>query len=149
MRIGDICIREVACVGRDASIQEAAQLMRTRHVGDLVIVEQRPKGPRPVGIVTDRDLVVEVLAEKIDTRRVTVGDIVVRDLITAVEDQTVFDTVEQLQRHGVRRLPVVDREGYLLGIITVDDLFELLAMELAELSKALARERRQEMHARP
>ena len=148
MRIGDICIREVACVGRDATIQEAAQLMRRRHVGDLVIVEYTPKGPRPVGIVTDRDLVVEVLAERIDSR-LTVGDIVIRDLISAAEDQTVFDTIEQLQRNGVRRLPVVDREGYLLGIITADDLFELLSMELAELSKTLARERRREMHARP
>lgn len=93
MRIGDICIREVACVGRDASIQEAAQLMRTRHVGDLVIVEHTPKGRLPLGIVTDRDLVVEVLAEKIDCSRLTIGDIVIGHLITAAEDQTVFDTV--------------------------------------------------------
>lgn len=149
MRAGDICIREVVCAERDLSIQGAAQLMRTRHVGDLVIIERTPQGARPIGIVTDRDLVVEVLAENIDSRRLTVGDIVVDELITAPEDQSVFDTVEQMQRYGIRRLPVIDKQGCLLGIITADDLFELLMMELAELSKGLARERRQELARRP
>jgi CBS domain-containing protein len=72
-----------------------------------------------------------------------------RDLITIPEAQDVFETVEQMQRHGVRRLPVIDKEGVLFGIISVDDLVQLLAMQLSELSRIITRERRQEIEARP
>ncbi len=149
MRIGEICIRDVVCAGRDASVHEAAQLMRSHHVGNVVVVEKSARGQIPVGIVTDRDVVVGVVALGIEASRLTVGDIMGSQLITAAEEQGVFETIEQMQSNGVRRLPVVDRQGLLLGIITVDDLLEFLAMHLSELSRALARERRKEIAARP
>jgi CBS domain-containing protein len=148
MRLGEICIRDVVCANRNLTIQQAAQLMRTHHVGDLIIVDETTKGSMPLGVVTDRDLVVEVLAENIDGKTLTLGDILTSELVTASEDQDVFHAVEQMQKRGIRRLPIVDKGGCLLGILTLDDLLELLAMELAELSRCVARERRQEINAR-
>ncbi|MFZ0592351.1 MAG: CBS domain-containing protein [Bryobacteraceae bacterium] len=149
MRIGEICIRDVVYVGRNASVQEAAQLMRSHHVGNVVVVEKSARGQTPVGIVTDRDIVVGVVALGIEASRLTAGDIMGSQLVTALEDQGVFETIEQMQSNGIRRLPVVDRQGLLLGIITVDDLLEFLGMHLSELSRALARERKKEIAARP
>lgn len=149
MRLGEICNRNVVCADRGTGLQEAAQTMRTRHVGALVVVDQSTKGPLPVGIVTDRDLVVEVFAGDIDSTRLTVEDIMVSPLIFGTEDQDVFDTVEQVQHNGIRRLPVVDRQGCLMGIITADDLLEVLAIQASQLSKVVQRERRQEIQERP
>jgi CBS domain-containing protein len=149
MQIGEVCIRDVVYAGRNTSVQEAAQLMRSHHVGTVVVVDRGPKGAIPVGIVTDRDIVLEILAPQLDASPLTVGDIMGPELITAPEDQDVFETVQQMQQHGVRRLPVVDRHGVLLGITTVDDLIELLAMHLSTLAKVITRERKREIEARP
>jgi CBS domain-containing protein len=123
--------------------------MRSHHVGNVVVVESGTRERTPVGIVTDRDITVGVVAAGIEGSRLTIGDLMGSQLITASEDQGVFEAVEQMQRNGIRRLPVVDRQGLLAGIITVDDLLELLAMQMTELSRAIARERRKEIEARP
>src|SRR5689334_19588992 len=115
MRLGDICIRNVVSAERRMSINEAARLMRTHHVGTLVVVDAGRRGPTPVGIVTDRDIVVQVLAPGLDPALLTVGDIMPLDLITAPENQEVFETIQQMQNHGVRRMPVVDNDGVLTG----------------------------------
>jgi CBS domain-containing protein len=148
MQTGQICIRDVVCADRDLTILQAAQLTRKKHVGDIVIVDRTAKGALPLGIITDRDLVIEILAENLDFSQLTAGDVMSTDFITAPENQNVFETIEQMQHNGIRRLPVVDKQGYLLGIITVDDLLELLAMQLGELSKVIAGGRRHEMQAR-
>jgi CBS domain-containing protein len=147
--IGEICVRDVVSAARDTPVLEAARLMRSRHVGDVVVVENGRRGPVPVGIVTDRDIVVGIIAPEIEVSRLTLGDIMSRDLITIPENQHVFETVEQMQRHGIRRLPVTDKEGVLFGIISIDDLTQLLAMQLSGLPKIITRERRQEIEARP
>lgn len=149
MRIGEICIRDVVCAGRSTSVQDAARLMRSHHVGNVVVVDNRAGDRIPVGIVTDRDITVGVVASGADALQLTVEDIMGPELITAPENQGAFETVEQMARSGVRRLPVVDRHGLLVGIVTVDDLVEFLTMHLSELSRAIARERRKEIEARP
>ena len=149
MTIGEICVRDVVTATRDTPVLEAARLMRSRHVGDIVVVESGKRGPVPIGIVTDRDIVVGIIAPGIEVARLTLGDIMSRDLVTIPDTQHVFETLEQMQRHGVRRLPVVDREGVLFGIISVDDLMQLLAIQLSELARITTRERRQEIEARP
>ena len=149
MRIGEICVRDVITAARETPVLEAARLMRSRHVGDVVVIETGKRGPVPVGIVTDRDIVVGIIAPRIDVSRLTLGDVMGRDLITVPEAQDVFETVEQMQRHGVRRLPVIDKEGFLFGIVSIDDLVQFLAIHLSELSRIVTRERRQEMEARP
>jgi CBS domain-containing protein len=148
MPVGDICVREVVTATRDTTIQEAALLMRENHVGDLLVLD-RVKGNRtPVGIVTDRDIVVAIVALGLDSAVLTVGDIMGPELETVLEDQGVFETIYQMRRAGVRRIPVVNKQGYLVGIISIDDLIQLLAEEMSELAKLISREQRKEAYAR-
>ncbi len=148
MRLGEICTRNVVTVERNTLVQETARMMRAHHVGDVIVVDHAARGRIPVGIVTDRDIVVQVIAAGLESARLTAGDIMALELVTASEDQSAFETVEQMHRNGVRRLPVVDKAGCLLGVIAADDLLELFAMQLTSLSKISASERKQELHAR-
>ncbi len=148
MPIGDICIREVVTATRDTTIQEAARLMRENHVGDLLVIQGSNGTRTPVGIVTDRDIVVVVVAADLDAAVLTLEDIMGPELETAVEDQGVFETISQMRSAGVRRIPVVSREGSLVGILSIDDLIQLLAEEMTELAKLISREQRREAHLR-
>jgi len=123
--------------------------MRQGHIGSLVIVEQMNVGKRnPVGIVTDRDIVVEVIATGLDPAVITVGDVMERELVVGRESDSVLQTLEIMRFKGVRRLPTVDGEGQLVGIVTVDDILEVLSEELSELSRIVAREQAREASAR-
>jgi CBS domain-containing protein len=148
MPISEICNREVIIVQRNNTILEAAQLMRQHHVGDVVVVEDRDGVRVPVGIVTDRDLVVEIMAPAIDQKVITVGDIMVPELATIKENAGMFETIEYMRAKGVRRLPVVDQKGGLVGILTLDDLLELLAEELLALAKLVKHEQKKETVSR-
>ena len=147
--LASVCNRDVAFTTRDTTITAGAKLMRHGHVGSLVVVEQMNGGKRvPVGIVTDRDIIVEVIATGLDPATITVGDIMARELVVGRENNTVLETLEIMRFKGVRRLPTVDSEGQLTGIVTVDDLLEILAEELSELARIVAREQSQESAAR-
>jgi CBS domain-containing protein len=148
MPIGEICNREVVVSFPKESAVEAAKLMRQYHVGDLVIVEDGNGKRVPVGIVTDRDLVVEVMATEVDPAQFTVADLMSRDLLTAREDDGIFETIQRMRIHGVRRVPVVDKTGALMGIMSIDDLFSLLAEEMTELARLTSREQAMEIQAR-
>lgn len=148
MAIGEICNREVAFAERETTINAAAKLMRHYHVGSLVIVDDLAGKRVPVGIVTDRDLVVEVEAMDLDPKVITVGDIMTNELITVPESQGVLETMEVMRFKGVRRLPVVDSEGRLAGIVTIDDLLEVLAEELTDLTRIISKEQAREMQVR-
>lgn len=148
MAIGKLCVREVAVANRNTTIHDAARVMRQFHVGDLVVVDDAGGRRRPVGIITDRDVVLSVVATGLDPEVFTLGDLVTRDLVTAYEDEGVFEAIQKMRSHGVRRMPVVDREGELVGILSVDDLVQLLAEEMAELGKLIAREQAEEVHVR-
>ena len=141
MPIGDVCVRDVVVATKDVTVQQAAVLMRRHHVGDLVVVMEGANGRQvPVGIVTDRDIAVSVVAPALNAAVYTVGDLVARELVTVAEEQGVFETIQQMRMSGVRRMPVVDRAGSLIGIISVDDLIQLLSDEMNELAKLIARE---------
>jgi CBS domain-containing protein len=148
MTIGEICNRDVVFAVRDTTVQTAAKLMRHYHVGSLVVVDEQDGRRVPAGIVTDRDIVVEVDAVDLDPEVITVGDIMSAELATAVDSQGVLETVEAMRMKGVRRMPVVDREGELVGIVTVDDLLEVLAEELTDLTRIFAREQAREAQMR-
>lgn len=148
MTIGEICNREVVIVAREASVIEAARLMREYHVGDLVVVDESSGQRRPVGIVTDRDIVLEVVAMEVAPETLRVGDIMTPRLVTVRESEGVFETIRYMRGKGVRRVPVVDTEGRLEGIVTLDDLLALLAEELGELAKLVAREQDREVATR-
>ncbi len=148
MRVGEVCNREVVVIGRDATLLEAAKLMRSQHVGDVVVVEERDTNRIPVGILTDRDMVIALIAEEVPLNAVSVGDVMSFELIIARESDGLFDTVEHMRDRGVRRLPVVAENGSLVGILAVDDVLDLLAEQLTALGRLVACERRHEEQRR-
>ncbi len=148
MAIGEICNREVVIVEREAPVIEAARLMRQYHVGDLVVVDAPSGLRRPVGIVTDRDIVIEVVAMQVAPETLRVGDIMSAELATVRETEGVFETIRYMRDKGIRRLPVVDRDGWLQGIVTLDDLLILLAEEMGEMARLIGREMDREQASR-
>ncbi|MEN8175082.1 MAG: CBS domain-containing protein [Pseudomonadota bacterium] len=135
-------------MNRDESILDAARLMREQHVGDVVVVEQREGTPVPVGILSDRDIVIEVLAKEVSPDSVSVGDIMSTQLLIARETDEILDTIKSMRTGGVRRMPVVDETGALVGILALDDFIELIAEQLTDLVGLLSNEVRRERDLR-
>ena len=148
MRIGEICTVQTIYCTRDETVQGAALLMRKHHVGDLVVVDQADGERVPIGIITDRDIVVSVIALGLDPASLLVGDIMSDDLLTTSEDDDVYETIERMRARGIRRVPVVGSGGGLSGIVSVDDLLEFLAEEMGELSRISAHQQAHEKRAR-
>lgn len=148
MSIGEFCNREVVIARAGDSVAEASSLMRQHHVGDVLVVEEREGRRVPVGLVTDRDIVVEVVATGLDPGVITLGDIMADDLATVTEDIDVFDAIQYMRTRGVRRLPVVSADGALAGIVTFDDVVALVAEEIDALARLVAREQKKETRAR-
>ena len=148
MPIGELCNRAVVFATRKTSITEAAQLMRQYHVDDLVVMDLVKDKRVPVGIVTDRDIVIEIIGESLSVDDFTVGDIMSPQLISVPETEGVIETTRLMSAHGIRRIPVINEEGGLAGIISVDDLLELLAEELTALAKVAPREQAREARTR-
>lgn len=148
MAVAEICNRGVIVLQRDDTILEAAKLMRQHHVGDVVVVEERGGVRVPVGIVTDRDFVVEIMATGLDQTVITVGDIMIQELATVKESTGVFESIQYMRSKAVRRLPVVDENGALVGILALDDLLELLSEELLAIVKLVRHQREKETRRR-
>lgn len=134
MRVGEVCNRDVVIVDGDAPLREAARIMREQHVGSVVVVSTDGKLTRPVGVVTDRDLVVAAFAEDVDLDAVTVKDVMSPDLVAATAEDDLWYTVQRMSDKGVRRLPVTDAAGALQGILALDDLIELVAEAMNNLA---------------
>lgn len=148
MRISDLCTRNVVHIDAKWSLRDAAELMRKRHVGSLVVID-KPDGERiPVGIVTDRDIVLTVIAPGIDPDGLTVGDVMTRQLACCSESDELFDAIATMRQHGVRRLPVLNDKGGVVGMVSADDIYGALAAHLEQLSQALTREQVREMEMR-
>ena len=145
MNIGQICNRHVVHIGKNERVLDAARRMRDEHVGDPVIVEERAGGHVPVGILTDRDIVVGLLARDFEhIAQVDVVDLVTREVVTAHESDDLAEVLTRMQVQGIRRMPVVDDAGRLVGIFTLDDLLGVLFGDLAAVISLIGRERRRE-----
>lgn len=149
MTVGKFCNREVVIVKREDTVLEAAKLMRQFHVGDVVVVDLVENQNIPVGIITDRDIVVEILAREVSLTEVTVGDAMSLELVTAGENDSIWETLQKMRSHGVRRIPVLNSSGGLEGILCADDLLELLADELSALAGIPGNQCREETIKRP
>ncbi len=148
MRVGDIStVQTVFCTG-DETVQGAALLMRKHHVGDVVVVEVAGGLRVPVGIITDRDIVVSVIALGLDAGSLLVSDIMSDELMTAHQDDDVNETIDRMRDRGIRRMPVVNGDGALSGIVSVDDVLEFLAEEMGGLSRISAHQQSHEKRAR-
>jgi CBS domain-containing protein len=144
MPVSDICNTRVVRVDKDTPVSEVAYLMREQQVGSVVVTEQVKGKQIPTGIITDRDLVLEIMATQADPKKLSAGDIVFHSVIVADESDGIWETLHRMRTHGVRRMPVVDREGTLTGILSADDMIRLIAEEMKELAKMIAVEQRHE-----
>ncbi len=149
MTVGAFCSRIVVYVGEDESIIEAAKLMREHHTGSVVVVKSADRGPfDAVGMITDRDLVIEVLAEDVEVDSVSVKDVMSSDPIIAGENDSLSDTLKRMRDRGVRRVPVTESKGQVVGVLSVDDVLSLLASELTDIDSLILREQERERELR-
>lgn len=139
MPVGEICNRDVVITPEATTALEAAQLMLNHHVGSIVVVDNA-QPPHPVGIVTDRDLVLKVMAAGRDPASIKVTELMHPNLITIDESDHNWAALERMRTGGIRRLVVVNQSRHLQGILTMDDMLDYLADELSELVKAVKRE---------
>ena len=148
MPIGNIRTREVVVAKRDTTVSEAARLMRSHHVGDVVVVDEVDGRKVPCGIVTDRDIVIGLVAQGLDPDTIQVGDLMMTGIVVGRELDGVADTLEIMRVKAVRRMPIVDALGTLVGIVTADDLLQLLSEEMSALAAMINREQRREVTVR-
>jgi len=148
MFIGEICNRNVIITSRETAVVQVAQLMREHHVGSIVITEVQNDCNIPVGIITDRDLVIELISKEVDIASVTAGDVMSTEIITATESSHIYDILKLMRGKGIRRVPVVNDEKVLIGIVTVDDLLDVVISELDDIVNIVAIEQKREKQLR-
>jgi CBS domain-containing protein len=142
MNVGRICKHQVVTVAPQTELVVAAQLMREKHIGYLVVVESGPDVARAVGVLTDRDIVVSIVARGADPKLLTVGDVMSREPVTVNEKQSIAEAVRTMRRMGVRRLPVVGSRGEVIGMLSLDDVIDVVASEIGDLAGAIHNEQR-------
>jgi len=148
MQLKDLCVLDVACCTKDLSIAGAARMMRQQHTGDLIVVDETDGDRIPIGIITDRDIVVQVLAQGRDPDKTAVGDVMATKLVIASASEDTAGGLERMRTHGVRRLPVVDDKERIVGIVTLDDLLRLHAQQAVALLEVVTKEQVRENRSR-
>jgi predicted transcriptional regulator len=149
MTVNLICNHNVATIAASEDIADAAVRMREEHVGNLIVVERRGSAVVPIGILTDRDIVLGVVAKRVAPDSLTVGDAMTRELLTVREDDGVGFALREMRRCGVRRAPVIGDRGELVGVVSLDDVIQHLATELSRLADTIRLEQDAEVQARP
>jgi CBS domain-containing protein len=151
MNVSDICRRHVITIRAHEELQAAAKLMRERHIGYLVVVEEQPPETpaRPVGVLTDRDIVITVLAKGEDPRQLRVGDVMTREPLVIPEEKSLAFALGEMRKIGVRRVPVADSAGRLVGVLSLDDVLDAVARQLLGVVGSIHRELRTEGAQRP
>jgi CBS domain-containing protein len=137
MDVARIYTRNVVATPHSSSLLEAAALMRRHHVGALVVTEDGPDGARAIGIVTDRDLVIQAMAEGIGPEEITVSEVMTPELATVPESADVHEAVDRMRGLGVRRLAVTGDSGAVVGLLSFDDVVDALAAEVSDLAEVL------------
>jgi CBS domain-containing protein len=150
MNIGELCQRDVVTVRAGDEIAAAARLMRDRHIGYIIVVEPHVAAQTvvPIGVLTDRDIVVSVIARDVDPRSLRVEDVMTREPLLLSTSETLENALRTMRRRGVRRAPVVGDSGQLVGVVSLDDLLAVLAGELQDVSWSIERGRRVEQALR-
>jgi CBS domain-containing protein len=148
MAIGEICSREVVFIARNESVADAARLMREHHIGSVVVADRAGGRLTPVGMITDRDVAVGVVALGLDPEKTPVEAAMHAELVSVRETEGVGRAVQLMRAQAIRRLPVVDASGALVGVVTADDLLELFSEEISALAATVARGPRREREER-
>ena len=148
MTAGEYCSRKIVICNREEPVREAVDLMRKYHVGDVIVINQQNGITKPVGIITDRDIVIELVAMNINIDDMLVKDVMTTKLVTVKEDTPIASVIQLMSKKGVRRIPVIAADGSLVGILTTDDLLEVIAQELNGIVSLFSREVIQEQRLR-
>jgi CBS domain-containing protein len=143
MTAGEVCNRQVVLIRPETSIVDAAELMKAHHVGDVIVVREPDGECVPIGILTDRDVALAV-DRLLRLPHLRVADVMSTELVTAAEGERLYDVLKRMQSYGIRRLPVVNERGSLAGILTFDDVLEVLSEELTDLARLVATEQKRE-----
>jgi len=144
MNVSEVCTRRVYLVRAEQPLVEAARQMQQHHVGALVVIEQQGAGVRPVGMLTDRDIVCGQFAHRTDLHCLTVADVMAAPVVTVTEAEGLEAAIVTLRVHAIRRAPVVNVAGDVVGIVTLDDLLPALAAELSTLAQLIGSQSRHE-----
>lgn len=147
MNAGSVCKRGVVTVTPTDDLIAAAHVMREKHVGYLIVSDTSPSR-RVIGVLTDRDIVVAVLAQEVDARALKVGDVMTRNPLVIDEAQSIEAVLRHMREAGVRRVPVVDRSGALTGVLSIDDVLEQIAEQLINIAGSIRNEQRMERAVR-
>jgi CBS domain-containing protein len=148
MNIRSFCKSDIGYIFEHETLADAAIKLRNLHLGALVVVEQRGADLLPIGIVTDRDIVVRGVARHPGTSgSIPIRDIMGREIAVAHEDDALDEVLSAMQAKGIRRMPIVDLRGSLVAVFEFDDFIDLVSKELSGLAKLVARERRTERRA--
>lgn len=138
MNVGSICARRVVTAHPQLDVQAAAELMRQEHVGFLVVVPDAPSDPQPpLGVITDRDIVVAVVAKRADPAALRVGEVMSLQPVLVGESDAIDVALRTMRSAGIRRAPVVNGRGEVVGVLSLDDLLEFVAREMESLSGAV------------
>ena len=148
MLLKEMCTPEVVCCGPETRVTEAARMMRHRHVGDLVVVDNPDEERTPLGVVTDRDLVVEVLANGLDPSATTLASLMRTPVVLANESEDTSQLIERMRTDGVRRVPVVNHHGGVVGIVTLNDLLNVVIGDARALLEIIVKGQSREQHLR-
>lgn len=151
MNIGEMCRHEVFTMSSAEELVAAARLMRDKHIGYVIVVEPRvvSQTMAPIGVLTDRDIVIAVVARDVDIRSLRVEDVMTREPLLLSESESLEAALREMRLRGVRRAPVVADSGQLVGVVSLDDLLSVLAGELQDVSWSIERGRRVEQALRP
>ena len=148
MRVEQYCKRAVVAIHASADVSEAACMMRERHVGFLVVFKDGDPLRKPVGVITDRDIVLQVTARDVSPRAVTVEDVMTRLPMIAREVDDLSELMHLMRVAGIRRVPVVDGRGALSGVIAVDDIIDVVSSLIGDIAGSIKSEQRQEWRTR-
>jgi CBS domain-containing protein len=149
MKVGEYCKHAVVSIRAGADAADAARLMRDEHIGFLVVYRDDEELRKPIGVLTDRDLVLGVMAPDVSPSSVSVGDVMTRQPLIANETDEFQDMLQAMRLAGVRRVPVVDIRGALVGVIAIDDAIEVITGLMCEIAGSIKSEQRQEWRLRP
>jgi CBS domain-containing protein len=136
MSLGNLCRREIICVDLGTTVKEAVRLIGEKNVGCVVVIGS----DKPVGMLTDRDIVLRIINKGLDPQRTTVDNVMSKDIVALREDMGLFEALEQVKGKSIRRFPIVDANGALKGIMTLDDIIFLLGKEMADVSSIIEKE---------
>lgn len=137
MAVGTICTRRVVTVDRGIDVATAARVMREKQAGYLVVTDLASGSQKPVGVLTDRDIVIKVMAPDIDPRARKVGDVMTTEPLVAGYADDVGKTLHRMRALGVRRVPVINTQGNIAGVLSLDDAFDHLVTQMADVAGSI------------